>query len=102
MAVDTACRRQGVASAMLLAAERVAARWGEAQTLLHVYQDNAPAIAVYEAAGYDVIFQDAPWLAKLAVRPRFLMRKQFTTEEWIEERLLYKENCEMLNAYAKM
>lgn len=75
MAVAPAVRRRGAASALLAATERVAALWGERQSLLHVYQDNAPAVQLYQANGYKTIFQDAPWLARLAVRPRFLMRK---------------------------
>ena len=77
MAVDPSTRRKGAATAMLTAAELIAQRWDEQQSLLHVYQDNTPAVEVYKANGYEIIFQDAPWLAKLAVRPRFLMRKQF-------------------------
>ena len=77
MAVDPALRRQGIASTMLSAAERVAREWAEQLAVLHVYQDNTKAIELYKKAGFAVIFQDAPWLAKLAVRPRFLMRKDF-------------------------
>ena len=77
MAVDVARRREGVASALLYAAESVAKEWGEELAVLHVYQDNTSAIELYSKRGFDTIFQDAPWLAKLAVRPRFLMRKNF-------------------------
>ena len=75
MAVDSSCRRGGVASAMLVAAERVGREWGEGLAVLHVYQDNVAAVKLYEKQGFEVIFQDAPWLAKLAMRPRYLMRK---------------------------
>jgi ribosomal protein S18 acetylase RimI-like enzyme len=77
MAVDPGVRRQGAATAMLGAAQGVAGAWRERQALLHVYQDNAPAVDLYRAAGYETIFADASWWAKLAVRPRFLMRKRF-------------------------
>jgi ribosomal protein S18 acetylase RimI-like enzyme len=77
MAVGSRSRRQGVASTLLAAAEAVACMWGEKQAALHVYQDNQPAIALYRAGGYEIIHQDAPWLAKVAVRPRYLMRKKF-------------------------
>jgi ribosomal protein S18 acetylase RimI-like enzyme len=77
MAVAPAARRAGVARALLAAAERVAARhWRDAQACLHVYQDNAPAIAAYAAAGYEAIYADAAWLRYVAVRPRLLMRRR--------------------------
>ena len=75
MAVDPMQRRRGVASALLGGAEKVAKEWAEKMAVLHVYQDNESAISLYKKQGFDVIFQDAPWLAKLAVRPRYLMRK---------------------------
>lgn len=75
MAVDPSVHRQGAASALLLAAENVGHAWDEQQVLLHVYQDNFPAIELYKKRGFEIIYQDAPWLAKLAVRPRFLMRR---------------------------
>jgi ribosomal protein S18 acetylase RimI-like enzyme len=77
MAVAPAARRAGVARALLGAAERVAARhWRDAQACLHVYQDNAPAIAAYAAAGYEAIYADAAWLRYVAMRPRLLMRRR--------------------------
>jgi ribosomal protein S18 acetylase RimI-like enzyme len=77
MAVDVSRRRQGAAAAMLTAAEQVAIEWSQQLAVLHVYQDNESAVKLYKKQGYSIIFQDAPWLAKLAVRPRFLMRKNF-------------------------
>jgi ribosomal protein S18 acetylase RimI-like enzyme len=77
MAVDVKRRRQGVAAAMLTAAEQVAIEWSQQLAVLHVYQDNESAVKLYKKQGFEIIFQDAPWLAKLAVRPRFLMRKNF-------------------------
>ena len=77
MAVDPAQRRRGAATALLAAAEAVALAWDEGQATLHVYQDNASAIELYERRGFEIIYKDAPWLARLAVRPRFLMRKRF-------------------------
>lgn len=77
MAVDLSRRRQGAAVAMLAAAEQVALEWSQQLAVLHVYQDNESAVKLYKKRGFDIIFQDAPWLAKLAVRPRFLMRKKF-------------------------
>jgi ribosomal protein S18 acetylase RimI-like enzyme len=75
MAVDLSRRRQGAAVAMLMAAEQVAMEWSQQLAVLHVYQDNDSAVKLYKKQGFEIIFQDAPWLAKLAVRPRFLMRK---------------------------
>jgi ribosomal protein S18 acetylase RimI-like enzyme len=77
MAVDVSRRRQGAAAAMLMAAEQVAIEWSQILAVLHVFQDNESAVKLYKKQGYEIIFQDAPWLAKLAVRPRFLMRKNF-------------------------
>ena len=78
MTVDPSCRRQGIAKTLLSAAIEVAREWQEDQCVLHVYQDNKPAIELYESQGFSTIFMDAPWLAKLAVRPRFLMRREVT------------------------
>ena len=77
MAVEPSLRRQGVATVLLAAAEKVVQEWREQLAVLHVYQDNTPAIKLYEKRGFETIFQDAPWLAKLAVRPRYLLRKNF-------------------------
>lgn len=76
MAVSPEHRRKGLATALLHAATQVAAEyWNETQCVLHVYQDNTPAITLYENQGFSTIFMDAPWLAQVCVRPRFLMRK---------------------------
>jgi len=77
MAVESSQRRRGAASALLSAAEQAARAWGEDQAVLHVYQDNTSAIELYKKRGYEIIYGDAAWLARLAVRPRFLMRKRF-------------------------
>ena len=50
--------------------------WGEEAPVLHVYQDNSPAVSLYQGCGYEVIFQDAAWWARLGVRPRFLMQRR--------------------------
>ena len=52
MAVDERARRQGVAKALLSAAERAAARWRQNWVLLHVHTDNEPAVGLYRACGY--------------------------------------------------
>jgi ribosomal protein S18 acetylase RimI-like enzyme len=52
MAVEPAYRRHGVASALLAAAEDEARRRGLSYISLMVTQENAPARALYERAGY--------------------------------------------------
>ncbi|KAG2496819.1 hypothetical protein HYH03_005225 [Edaphochlamys debaryana] len=54
LAVAPDCRRSGVASALLDAAERLARRWGGASLWLHVEAANAPAVQLYTDRGYGV------------------------------------------------
>ena len=75
MTVDPGFRNKGVAKLLLKAAFEVTKEWNEEQCVLHVYQDNAAAVELYKGAGFLTIFQDAAWLAKVAVRPRFLMKR---------------------------
>ena len=75
MAVAPSARRQGAAKALLEGALLVTKEWGEKQAVLHVYQDNPPAVALYENEGFQTVFQDSPLWAKVGVRPRFLMRR---------------------------
>lgn len=75
MAVAPSARRQGAAKALMEGALVVTKEWGEKQAVLHVYQDNPPAVALYLKEGFQTIFQDSPLWAKVGVRPRFLMRK---------------------------
>ena len=75
MAVSPSARRQGAAKALLEGALVVAKEWGEKQAVLHVYQDNLPAVALYVNEGFQTISQDSPLWAKVGVRPRFLMRR---------------------------
>lgn len=77
MAVDPSFRRSGAATALLEAAESLACLvWEEPRAVLHVYQDNEPAIELYKRRGYEIVFADAGWWKRLGARPRFLMRKQ--------------------------
>lgn len=76
MCVDPPCRRKGAASALLQAAEKKTKLWRQDQAVLHVYQDNEGAIALYSRAGYEIIQQDASWYSMLGMRPRYLMRKR--------------------------
>ena len=52
VAVDPACRRQGIARALIDALQRRAAAQGLAFVTLEVRASNAPAIALYEQAGF--------------------------------------------------
>ena len=55
MAVKTSARRQGVGSALLVAAIELAERWLAVRRLeLEVYTDNEPAIALYKKFGFSV------------------------------------------------
>lgn len=76
MCIEPAYRRKGAASALLTAAEKRIGVWNYDQAILQVHQDNGAAIALYERCGYEVIQQDAAWLAWLNMRPRLLMRKK--------------------------
>lgn len=76
MAVAPSARRQGAAKALLDGAVEVTKEWREEKAVLHVYQDNEPAVRLYSDAGFETIFQDSPLWAKVGVRPRFLMRKE--------------------------
>ncbi|WPT10777.1 hypothetical protein PSENEW3n2_00001949 [Picochlorum sp. SENEW3] len=75
MTVSEQVRRKGAAKALLEGAIAVTKAWNEDICVLHVYQDNAPAIHLYHACGFETIFADAAWWARVAVRPRFLMKK---------------------------
>jgi RimJ/RimL family protein N-acetyltransferase len=46
-------RRRGIGRALLVAAENWARRAGVSKLELHVFPHNAPALALYEAAGYE-------------------------------------------------
>jgi ribosomal-protein-alanine N-acetyltransferase len=64
IAVAPAARRQGLARALLAAAHAHAARAGAERVLLEVAEDNAPARALYSAAGY----------AQIGTRPAYYPR----------------------------
>lgn len=75
MTVSEQVRRKGAAKALLEGALTVTKAWNEDICVLHVYQDNASAIRLYHSCGFETIFADAAWWARVAVRPRFLMKK---------------------------
>jgi len=75
MAVAHALRRRGVAHTLLQAAEEQARQWLQPNMALHVYADNAPAVALYQASGYDIIHTDPAWRKMIGNRIRLLMYK---------------------------
>lgn len=77
MVVAPAWRRRGAAQALLAGAELAAGAWEERQTLLYVYQDNAPAVQLYRAAGYHALHSEKRLFGGLGGRPRHLMRKRW-------------------------
>ena len=80
MVVAPAWRRRGAARALLAAAEAAVEAWDERQAVLHVYQDNAPAVALYESQGYEILSghrSGGGLLGGLGARPRFTMRKRW-------------------------
>ena len=50
-------RRQGIGERLLFAALDHARRQGASRMFLEVREDNAPAIGLYEAAGFEVIYR---------------------------------------------
>jgi ribosomal protein S18 acetylase RimI-like enzyme len=54
LAVDEACRRRGIASALMRAAESELARRGCPKVNLQVMGDNSSVVALYERLGYAV------------------------------------------------
>eukprot|EP00873_Tetraselmis_striata_P027564 jgi/Tetstr1/447828/TSEL_035156.t1 len=75
MAVDPDRRRDGVASALLAAAEQVAVRWKQGVAVLDVYEDNVPARKLYEANGYSAKKFDPDWVKVVGRRKRLHMDK---------------------------
>ncbi len=53
-------------------------RWQQRSLVLHVYEDNTQAVALYKANGYQVLSSDPGWKRLLpGARVRLLMEKQF-------------------------
>lgn len=74
MAVLNEKRRQGVASALLQAADEFA-KWWEEPLALHVYDSNAAAIRCYQAHGYSQEYKDPGWLAAVGGKVKVVMVK---------------------------
>jgi len=56
--VDTAMRRRGVATSLLLEVENTARAWGAKECLLTALRSHAPSCELYEKLGYDVVASD--------------------------------------------
>lgn len=66
LATDPAQRRHGLARACLAAFETAAQARGAHRAFLEVAADNAPALALYHAAGYVQIARRATYYARAA------------------------------------
>ncbi|KAJ9513817.1 hypothetical protein QJQ45_020893 [Haematococcus lacustris] len=73
MAVAPAVRRRGLAQALLLAAQQQALLWSQHHLLLHVYDDNLPAVKLYLKHGFKQIAADPSWRRWMGARVRLLM-----------------------------
>lgn len=77
MAVDPKLRRQGLARAMLAAAEPLAAAAGHPALYLHARLGDEPALRLYLSSGYREVQRDQPLLARLrGITPRALLVKE--------------------------
>ena len=77
LAVQTDCRRQGIAYELLQRCELVGKTWGLGDMYLHVREDNRAARQLYEKCGYEVQridFNLASFLLHQA-QPLFLHKK---------------------------
>eukprot|EP00199_Chlamydomonas_sp_CCMP681_P006368 CAMPEP_0119101884 /NCGR_PEP_ID=MMETSP1180-20130426/801_1 /TAXON_ID=3052 ORGANISM="Chlamydomonas cf sp, Strain CCMP681" /NCGR_SAMPLE_ID=MMETSP1180 /ASSEMBLY_ACC=CAM_ASM_000741 /LENGTH=187 /DNA_ID=CAMNT_0007086065 /DNA_START=512 /DNA_END=1075 /DNA_ORIENTATION=+ len=79
MAVSETVRRQGVAHALMHAAEAVviADGWMQPHIALDVYQDNEAAVALYLRCGFKIVAQDPQWKQWLGSRVRLCMAKDY-------------------------
>ena len=73
LCVDPRFRRRGAASALLEAAQAVAAGWGCRSLALHSVYDDAPSRALYRRAGFRAVMVEQPWQQALALRDKRLV-----------------------------
>lgn len=78
LAVDPACRRGGVARALLAAVYQRARTGGFDRVTLHVWADNAAARALYDAEGFAVLeHAEIPWHERLPHHGGSLLLRRF-------------------------
>jgi len=82
LAVDLACRRQGIATGLLREAEAVAQQWQQIKLYLHVMADNPAALRLYRRFSYEVERSERTW-PLWAMRPmsKLLMSKNLACQE---------------------
>lgn len=54
LAVDPACQRAGIGTALVADGVRWLRRWGAREVLVNTQEDNAPALALYRALGFEL------------------------------------------------
>eukprot|EP01025_Chloroclados_australasicus_P036486 TRINITY_DN371_c0_g3_i2.p1 TRINITY_DN371_c0_g3~~TRINITY_DN371_c0_g3_i2.p1 ORF type:complete len:439 (+),score=38.10 TRINITY_DN371_c0_g3_i2:193-1509(+) len=72
VSVKEPCRRRGVATRLIKAAEVLGQRWGEDSLWLHVEDDNPGARVLYQKLGYQQVRPDPWW--KLSKRRTLMMK----------------------------
>lgn len=70
LAVDSKYRRQGAASELLVACDKVALSWGFQDLYLHVLEDNHQARQLYFKLGYQIHEVESHWNTFLVRRSR--------------------------------
>ena len=73
VSVAPGARRRGLAAALIRAAEARAAAAGVRHLYVHCVADNAPAAALYAAAGFAVEAEETSAEARALARPRRLL-----------------------------
>jgi GNAT superfamily N-acetyltransferase len=81
MAVATTMQRRGLGSAVLIAAEDLVRAVGDDTVYLHLRFKDAPAAALYRAAGYESVAQDSIFVRLIGQERRWLMKKSLKNEE---------------------
>jgi ribosomal protein S18 acetylase RimI-like enzyme len=75
-AVAEPWRRRGVASALVRAADQVAAGLGADVLFLHARLIDPPAVALYESLGFEVVATDGWWVSLIGQDRRHLMKRR--------------------------
>lgn len=80
MAVAATLQRQGLGAAVLTAAEDMVRAVGDDAIYLHLRFKDAPAAALYRAAGYAPVKQDSIFVRLIGQERRWLMAKSLKAE----------------------